>query len=365
MRISKTAAYALSTLAAAALLAACSGLGGSSSSSGSAPSGVTPPAGSHVPFMANHKGGLPGNTAVHSFAVHPDHSKSWISPDVARAPRLLFVSDDGTNDVLIFTMPAMALKGTLTGFSEPQGMCSDASGNIWITNTSTSQVFQYSRTGQLLKTLSDADYFPVGCAVNRSNGDLAVTNIVNVSDEPGNVMIYKGGTGSGSPLTNSNQYEYFFPTYDASGNLWVDGFSNSFEYILSVCPASGDSCNTASLSGGTLYFPGGLNWDRVGGNLILGDQECQEEAASCQYTATTSGSSATITGSTDLKNYDGTNCDVDQGTLAPFSKYFAGPCITEGTSVSTANRWPFPGGGSSTSHSTSVSEPIGSAISNQ
>ena len=30
----------------------------------------------------------------------------------------------------MFTMPAMVLKGTITGFEEPQGMCTDESGNI-------------------------------------------------------------------------------------------------------------------------------------------------------------------------------------------------------------------------------------------
>ena len=46
--------------------------------------------------------------------MNTDHHKSWVSPDARRAPRLLFVSDIATNDVYILTMPAMALKGTLT-----------------------------------------------------------------------------------------------------------------------------------------------------------------------------------------------------------------------------------------------------------
>ncbi len=54
--------------------------------------------------------------------------------------RILFVSDDGTNDVDMFDLPAMTLVGTLTGFSEPQGMCTDKSHNVWITNTGTEQI---------------------------------------------------------------------------------------------------------------------------------------------------------------------------------------------------------------------------------
>jgi hypothetical protein len=42
------------------------------------------------------------------------------SPDVKKAHRLLFVSDYYPYHVDIFTMPDLALKGTLTGFYEPR-----------------------------------------------------------------------------------------------------------------------------------------------------------------------------------------------------------------------------------------------------
>jgi hypothetical protein len=371
MRISRSATYAVGVLAAAALIAGCSGNSSGSAVPPSAPNSVSPsghagggmgPMGVQIP---DHHSKFPGLTAFRTSGlhVHSDHHKSWVSPDVKKAPRILFVSDDSTNDVYIYLLPNFKLKGTLTGFYEPQGMCSDSSGNIWITNTLTSQIFQYSRTGTLMKTLSDPGYYPVGCAVNKTNGDVAVTNIVSTSGYPGNVMIYANGTGSGTPITNSNQYEYFFPTYDTSGNLYVDGFSNSFIYILSECSSS--SCSTMNVSGGTLYFPGGLNWDRVNNNLVAGDQECNAQFASCQYQMTVSGSTATITGSTQLADYNGGACDVDQGTLAPFSRYFAGPCIDEyGTASSIAGRWAYPAGGDAGTYSI-LTYPIGSAISNK
>jgi hypothetical protein len=363
MRISRAATYALSALAAAALLAACSS-GGSQSSAYAPSSGANAPMGAHVP---NAHAKFPANTAVRTPNVHRDHHKSWVSPDAARLPRLLFISDDGTDDVYIFSMPAMTLMGTITGFDEVQGMCDDASGNIWITNTESFQIFQYSRTGSLLKTLDDADGYPVGCAVNKKNGDLAVTNIIDASGElPGNIVVYTNASGSGTEIANPDQSEYFFPTYDLRGNLYADGFSrSSYVYVLSECPSGSSTCHSLSLSGGSIVFPGGLNWDRVKNDLVAGDQECLDEAASCQYQITISGSTATITGSTTLSNYNGTGCDVDQGTIAPFSRYFAGPCITEDSADSTAARWPYPAGGDPTNYSTSVDFPIGSAISNK
>lgn len=367
MKISRSATYAAGVLAAAGLLAACSGAG--TQSTGYAPSGAAAPM-SHTPSgmmpLGKH-GNFPGLTAFKApLRVRTDHHKSWVSPDIKRAPRILFVSDYGVNDVYMFLMPDMKLKGTLTGFSGPQGMCTDSSGNIWITNTNTSQIFQYSRTGTLLKTLSDPNEYPVGCSVNRTNGDLAVSNIINTSGYPGNVTIYKNATGSGTPITNGNQYEYFFPAYDKDGNLYVDGFSNSFTFILSECPSGSSSCSTLNISGGTLYFPGGVNWDRVNDDLVVGDQECGAVAASCQYTMTISGSTATVTDSTSTPDYNGGACDVDQATLAPFSRYVAGGCINVGGSASSvAARWAYPAGGIPTDYSSALSEPLGSAISNK
>jgi sugar lactone lactonase YvrE len=77
---------------------------------------------------------------------------------------LLFICDYGANDVDIFTMPQMALKGQLTGLSFPEGECTDASGNVWVANTGASAMQLYSRTGTLLKTLSVAGEYPSGCA---------------------------------------------------------------------------------------------------------------------------------------------------------------------------------------------------------
>ena len=42
----------------------------------------------------------------------------------------VFESDLGVDDVYIFALPDMTLKGTLTGFREPLGDCSDNHGNV-------------------------------------------------------------------------------------------------------------------------------------------------------------------------------------------------------------------------------------------
>ncbi len=359
MRISRPAFYAFSVTAAAALLAACSGSG--SPSSALAPTTGTNSSSVHIRSLSDRV----TLTARVSKPVHSNHHKSWVSPDAARAPRILFISDDGTNQVNMYTMPGMVLKGQLTGFSEPQGMCTDASGNIWVTNTGTESIIQLSRTGTTLKTLNVPGEFPVGCAVNRANNDLAVTNIIATTGGAGSVDVFTNATGTPTKFTSSSVTEFFFPTYDNAGNLYLDGEGGA-GYALSELAAGSSSITNVTVSGGTLFFPGGLNWDSATSSVILGDQECGGAAASCMYSATVSGGVATITGVTNLLDSGGgTAFDTDQATIAPQGRYLAGGTITEDSTPSAANRWAFPAGGTPTNFNGTLSEPIGAAISNK
>ncbi|HEY3674376.1 MAG TPA: hypothetical protein VGK84_00130, partial [Candidatus Tumulicola sp.] len=76
----------------------------------------------------------------------------------------LYVSDSGTNEVTTFAWPKPKTGSALRGsFSEPQGECADASGNVFITNTGGSNVLEYSGS-KLVNTLLDAGEYPVGCS---------------------------------------------------------------------------------------------------------------------------------------------------------------------------------------------------------
>jgi hypothetical protein len=342
MSISRSAAYGLSAVVALALLA-CSD---SSSRSSYAPTGVSPT----------------------SAQRRPDYHKSWVSLDESAQPRLLFVSDRLYNVVYIYNMPGFRLEGTLRGFAGLQGECNDSSGNIWIVNGGSSQVFQYSRTGTRLKTIDDdVDFRLIGCAVNRT-GDVAVANRVSKSYEHGNVSVFHNGSGSPTILTNPHQHIYEWLAYDTSGNLYVDGYDDKGEFILSECPAGKSSCHTLTVSGASPHVPAGLNWDKVNNDLIIGDETCEGRGriASCLYAATISGSTAMVTGTTKLLNFDGTNCYLIQGALGPFSKYVAGGCTTAYRSgETTVDRWAYPAGGLPGSHATFLGYPIGAAISNK
>ena len=356
---------ALGVVAAAAFLAGCN------SSGGSQWSGPTLSSGANAGTSSHDVNPLTRDTrhASDMFAgvkwtgnVHPDHHKSWVSPDAQRAPRLLFVSDIGTGDVYIFTMPDMKLKGTLTGFADPQGECSDTHGNIYVANTSEADLFEYSRTGKLLNTYDTDKYgYPLGCAVNPLNGDLAITDYVGLSEGPGQVLIYSSASSTPTVLTNPNQYYYYFADYDAKGDLWVDGDDATGGYILSDCGTS--SCSTITLTGGKINVPGAVQWDQKENTWVLFDQRCGGKYAACSYLVSGSG---VIGQATSYKNSNGTAiCDLIQGVIAAYGKkYLAGGDYDFcGYDKGSANRWQYPAGGTPTNYTMNVSEPVGAAIS--
>jgi len=341
-----------------AALAAC---GGGASQQ---PSALTPPAGSSA---ARHAV-IPAPAAHSVGAARINHRRSWISPDAKRAPRLLFISDYGSGTVDIFTMPALVLKGQLTGFSSPEGECTDSSGNIWIADTGGMQLELYSRTGTLLRTLPDAGEFPASCAMDK-NGNLAVANIENSSGGAGNITVFANASGSGTPYVNAAIEQYFFVGYDPNGNLFFDGTNTSrTSSYFAELPAGSSSTQLINLNGGTLHLAGFIQWYRTGNYIALGDQGCGGTTSSCVYWVTVSGSAGTITGTTNLTNYAGGNvCDLVQGVIAANGeRYLAGMDYEScGYTATTADRWPYQSGGAPTNYNDTAGlvEPIGAAVS--
>jgi hypothetical protein len=339
-------AYVVCVTAVAAMLAACS--------SSSPPNSAFSPGATDAVSDTY--------VTMKPFAIHPNHRKSWVSPDARRAPRLLFVSDSGTNAVYIFSLPSMMLKGTLTGFREPQGLCADAKGNIWITNTGTHQIFQYSRTGRYLKTLNDPYGYPVGCAVDWSSGDLAVTDVTDFTSH-GDVLIYADASGTPARRRCPGLYHYYFDGYGPRGTLWVSGRSTFGRYV--VCGGAPSRLSQITLSRGTIYFPGAIQWDGASRTWVAFDQFCNNTTGACSYPVSASGSLGTPT--TYSTRSGGAICDLVQAVVGANGFKFVGGGDYEycGFGSSTADRWAYPAGGTPTAANVTagLAAPTGAAIS--
>jgi hypothetical protein len=347
------AKYAITGSLSIALLAACS-------SAGSTRSAII---GSLSPQAA---GGFANNLAIQPIgAVHPDHRASWFSPNKKKSEGELWISDEETQVVYILSLPSLSTIAMLTGFNYPQGMCTAKNGDVWIANTGTQQVLEYTRAGKKVASLTDSIGNPVSCAVDAAN-DLAVTNITGASGG-GQVLLYKNSSGTPTELSNPSQSEYFLDGFDPKGNLFVDGLTSGNTFILSECAAGSTSCSTITINGATLYWPGFVEWNpaKKANDLVVGDQFCGEDPnVACAYSMTISGSAGTVTNTTPFENSLGVHCDMVQGVINSKGDRVSGGEIVNGCyyGPSEVDTWNFPAGGTPNAYATKVSYPVGAAL---
>ena len=175
------------------------------------------------------------------------------------------------------------------------------------------------------------------------------------------MLIYTESLVSPTQLRNPDQRFYYFAGYDGHGNLWVDGLTANRSFILSVCGPS--TCSTLPTSGGTIYFPGNVQWDGARRTWVVFDQLCNNTNAACSYPVSESGA---LGSPTTYTAYNGKPvCDLIQGVIAANGKrYVAGGDNNYCTYSNSFERWAYPGGGTPTHYTTSYAQqPVGAAIS--
>jgi hypothetical protein len=308
---------------------------------------------------------LTTSAARWTVASRLDRRRTWLSPEVAlaRSP-LLFVSDSGTADVYLYKLPSLKVVGTITGFSQPQGECSDNKGNVWVTDTNAQTIYELSHRGLLENALSDSSGFPDACAWDATTGNLAVMSLFGTDGVSGAVLVYPPGSSTPAEYSNPKQYYYNFGGYDGTGDLFFDGRDQSGNFILSELAKGASTAKTIPLTGGTVYFPGMVQWDRTKGDLIVGDQSCGGSYVSCVYLIKVGSKGGTIVGTIQLKGYTGSPvCDLVQGVQ--FGKQIAGSdndfC---GYTPSTTYVWAYPGGKAPLHYNNATdSTPVGAAVS--
>jgi hypothetical protein len=290
-------------------------------------------------------GGPPALGLPRSTQNVPDLRRSWMVPD-AKKHNLLYLSDEGADDVYVYSWPGLKLKGTLTGFDAPNGECADNAGDVFVANEDKSQILEYAHGGTSpIKTLSDSGQYPVGCSVDPTTGSLAVTNIDTPKGGQGNVAIYPDARGTPTTYTDPAFYYYFFCGYDAHGNLFVDGTDNGSTFEFAELPSGAGSFKTITLDQ-AIDFPGGVQWD--GQHVAIGDQE-----QPYIYEFAISGNSGTKVGSTPL--YE-TN-DVSQFWIA------GGRVVAPDFLNNEVQIFKYPAGGSPLKAIPNITTPIGSTLS--
>jgi hypothetical protein len=292
---------------------------------------------------------------------------SWMAPD-AKKVDLLYVTDIGDNYVYVFSYPVVKQLGTLTGFNNARGACTDKKGDIFITNrysfnyTTPPQILEYAHGGTSpIASLGDYNGQPNDCSVDEKSGRLAVATWAKYPSYagPGSVSIYKDAQGT--PTTYSVPGVWFVVScaYDPKGNLFVDGMpygygSYPIGFVLAELPKG--SIQFANLSvNASLASAGGIQWD---GKYVAVD----DNTNNIVYQLSVAGSTATVEGTTDLKG----DWDYEQiyKFAVPHSKHGQATVLIGGNQdAGVLGFWDYPAGGSPTSTIGGLDAPVAAVIS--
>jgi DNA-binding beta-propeller fold protein YncE len=149
------------------------------------------------------------------------HARSWMLPESSSETLLYYTDDEG---ITALSYPKGQVVGSIAGLDQPQGVCSDSKGDIFVTTRYTEAVYEFAHGGtEPIAKLGDYGYYPMGCAVDPVTGNLAVANTEAMNGNAGNVAIYTGASGKPTFYSTSEVYNYSWPAYDSSGNLFVKG----------------------------------------------------------------------------------------------------------------------------------------------
>lgn len=240
---------------------------------------------------------------------HRNRGRSWIRPDAAKQ-WLIYASDasSGTIDIYNYRVKAGKLYGQITGLATPYGQCVDKAGDVYVADSTTSEIYEYAHGGTApIATATDQYGTPLGCSVDPTTGNVAVSNFSGPSGSgTGGVDLFAGGLGgTQSYYTNANLYHVYPPGYDPQGNLFVQATEYSGAPDFAELPAG--KKHFTLLTGLTIYFPGSVQWD--GFYLSVVDQDYLYDGTTEIYRVTVSGSKVTVVRSTNLTDdcYPGRN----------------------------------------------------------
>jgi len=220
-----------------------------------------------APALTPLDGGSPMAAGRASQAMH---GRSWMLPQ-AKDQDLLYVSDPGTGGVMVYTYnpPRYTFVGILSDAYQPLGECVDRQQQIFITNSGAlggAVTLVYDHGGTVpIRVLGDPVATPQACAVNPTNGDLAVTGGYDVPE----FVIYAKGKGRPKVISAPDFGFVSFCAYDDAGNLFVDGLNAGRHHaILAELPAGSGTLTVLKVKN-HIQPQGGMQWD--GKHLAVGD----------------------------------------------------------------------------------------------
>ena len=249
--------------------------------------------------------GAPGAMPQGRTATQAKHGGSWMLPEAKSEDLLYIAAWPGYGAVYVYTYPKGQLVGTLTGFAEPFGECTDSAGDVFIvafsntSSSSSSTIYEYAHGGTSpIATLSDPNV-AFGCALDPTTGNLAASG--------GGVAIYQHATGN--PTIYSSGFAFHYCGYDDKGNLYLSAASDRYGNQAQLIRLASGSSEFEQISVNAKLYAYSLwpsvQWD--GKHITVTSNPDRKPLLI--YRLHISGSSATIVGTTEVSssknNYNG------------------------------------------------------------
>jgi hypothetical protein len=299
-----------------------------------------------------------GAGTAHPFqSARANAARSWMAPDAKKAKTLLYVADQGANDVEVYSYPGGKLKGTLTGFQTPTGVCSNKGGDVFILNGNGTSVEVFAHGGSSpIRTLDLPGSPELNCSVDPTTGNLALGVLGGTCGDC--FVVFPDGSGTATVYTPSNQTGLPGCGYDNNGNLFCDAYGPNDDFALYELPRGGSTVSAIPVSGASGLTAASIQWD--GTDLAFG-----AGAGPTLYQIALSGSSGSVVGSTSLSGAAAVWqfwITKNLGSKKHKGLRVIAPTFINSTPV--AGYWDYPAGGTATKTITaSLQQPDGAALS--
>jgi signal peptidase I len=306
------------------------------------------------------QGNLPATQAPpeSTSPVQSRHGVSWMGKGLNQRDLLYVSNSNGTVNVYRYWQHTLA--GVLTRFTQPQGQCSDFSGNVYITDSAADSVAEYAHGAtKPLRTIDESPASPRDCAISSNNGDLAVANFDSGYYTPGSIDVYRNGKGKPIVYYELNDDHFLFCTYDDRGDLLVLSeniyyYYSYYTYDFYYLPKNGTQMIAMSIPGPSYssqwYSIEGLGWDGKYWTIL-------SDNALYQFTIDVKAEQVgkvALTTSSDIRG------PVSFYRLTPRSV----ATQVVGPELDSVNYWHYPAGGSSIGDVTKdLDQPVATAIS--
>ncbi len=299
-----------------------------------------------------------GGSTGHTEAPGSRPTGNDVAPKTSDA--LLYVADQGDNEVHMYSYPEGKAAGTLTGLGQPAGLCPDAAKDVWIVESSSSRIVEFARGGRTpIAALSDPNATQLmGCSVDPASGDLAVTEWGG-GNAAGSISVYPKASGTPKRYSDKGMQEFYYCAYDDAGNLFVDGVDAQGAFRFDELAHGAKTLRTITIND-TVEFPGGVQWD--GKYIAVGTQQYQGAHQSAIFEVSVSGSKGTVKGTVRL---DG-SCDVENFWIPKLGNGSGNPqgtkVVAADACLNEANVYNYPTSGPATKTFSGLQHPVGAVV---